>query len=128
MEIRGNVVIILGIFIFGVLVGALIYQNVEGWSFLDSLYFVVITVTTIGYGDLFPVTNIGKIFTMFFGFFGVATALYLFSNISGSLFKKHVTQKVSEIKRDVRKEEGAKKEFENAVKKVIEKNRKNKRK
>ncbi|MGD9276005.1 MAG: potassium channel family protein [Candidatus Pacearchaeota archaeon] len=121
MEIRGNVIIILGIFIFGILIGALIYQNVEGWSFIDSLYFVVVTVTTIGYGDLSPSTDVGKIFTMFFAFFGVATALYLFSNISSALFKKHVTQKVSEIKRDVKQEQTAKEEFEDTVKKVIEK-------
>ena len=118
-KVKSNVPLILGVFIFGVLMGALIYRGVEGWSFIDSLYFVVITVTTIGYGDLFPKTDAGKIFTMFFSFFGVATALYLFSNISNSLFKKHVGQKVSEIKRDVEQEQAAKEEFVDTVKKVI---------
>jgi len=31
--------------------GTVIYHFVEGWSWLDSLYFSVITLTTIGYGD-----------------------------------------------------------------------------
>lgn len=128
MEIRGNVLFILGIFIFGIFIGTLIYQHVEGWSFLDSLYFVVITVTTIGYGDLFPQTSVGKIFTIFFAFFGVATALYLFSKINSALFKKHVTEKVSEIKRDVRKEETVKTEVENVIKKVMKGTKKKKAK
>ena len=41
--------------------GTVIYHFVEGWSWLDSLYFSVITLTTIGYGDFSPQTDLGKI-------------------------------------------------------------------
>jgi len=51
--------------------GTLFYHRVEGWSWLDSLYFTVITLTTIGYGDLSPTLPISKVFTIAFIFIGL---------------------------------------------------------
>jgi hypothetical protein len=41
--------------------GTLFYRQVEGWSFLDSLYFSVVTLTNVGHGDLSPSTAAGKV-------------------------------------------------------------------
>ena len=78
-------VIIFLVFLLG---GIFAYSFIEGWGYIDSAYFIIITVTTIGYGDLVPLTNIGKIFTMFFSFFGIAMAFYFFT-----LFAKYIYQK-----------------------------------
>jgi hypothetical protein len=51
--------------------GTLFYRNVEGWSWLDSLYFCVITLATVGFGDLTPKTDAGKIFTMLYVIMGI---------------------------------------------------------
>ena len=51
--------------------GTLFYQQVEGWTILDSFYFSSITLTTVGYGDLAPRTDAGKLFTVFYVFTGV---------------------------------------------------------
>jgi hypothetical protein len=37
---------------------------VEGWSYLDSFYLSVVTLTAIGYGDIAPQTDAGKVFTV----------------------------------------------------------------
>jgi len=121
MKIRGNIAIILAIFFVFIIGGAFAYSSIEGWNLLDAFYFLVMTVTTIGYGDIVPATNFGKVLTMFYAFFGVATALYILSSISSSLFKKHVGEKFGEIKRDVRKEEKIKEEVRETITKAVRK-------
>jgi len=57
------------------LIGTLFYRRAEGWSLFDSLYFSVITLSTVGYGDLAP-TKIGsKIFTIMYIFMGIGILL-----------------------------------------------------
>lgn len=58
--------------------GALFYHFVEGWSLLDSFYFCAITLATIGYGDLAPKTDLGKLFTIFYAFTGLGVVAAYF--------------------------------------------------
>jgi voltage-gated potassium channel Kch len=51
--------------------GSIFFWLVEGWSLLDAIYFSVITLATVGYGDLVPKTIPGKIFTMAYVLSGV---------------------------------------------------------
>ena len=72
------------IFIYAVLfilVASALFHWLEGWSWLDSIYFVVITFTTIGYGDFAPTTPLTKIITIFVGLNGVAFLLMIFDEI-----------------------------------------------
>ena len=118
---RNNLLLLILFFLFVIVVGSFFYYYVEGWDFLDSIYFVIITMTTVGYGDLYPSTDAGKIFTMVFSVIGVAGALYFFSVIGSSIFKKHVEEKVSEIKRDTKKQEEVKEEIKREVRRVSRK-------
>ena len=54
-----------------VLIGSVFYHSVEGWGWIDSIYFSVITLTTVGYGDFSPQTDLGKIFTTFYVIIGI---------------------------------------------------------
>jgi hypothetical protein len=55
--------------------GVIFYCIVEHWSFVDSLYFCVTTLTTVGFGNPAPQTDIGKLFTVFFVLSGVGMFL-----------------------------------------------------
>lgn len=61
--------------IFILLIGMVFFHNVESWNWLDSIYFSVMTLTTVGYGDLAPVTDAGKIFVMVYIFLGLGMLL-----------------------------------------------------
>ncbi len=51
--------------------GTVFFHIVEGWGWLDSYFFTVITISTVGYGKLVPVTPLGMIGTTAFIFVGL---------------------------------------------------------
>lgn len=51
--------------------GTVFFHFFEGWSWLDSYFFTVVTISTVGYGSLVPVTVLGKIGTTVFIFLGL---------------------------------------------------------
>ena len=70
--------------------GTWFYAKVEGWSILDSLYFSVITLTTVGYGDFSPKPPAGKIFTMIYVLVGlglISGFVYLLAERTGIIRK-----------------------------------------
>lgn len=73
----GSVLIWIGI-------GTLAYRELENWSWIESLYFSVVTLTTIGYGDLHPTTDISRLFTVFYILFGVVTVVSAISIVGAA--------------------------------------------
>ena len=62
--IRHLLIAIIIIFIL-LFAGTAGYRLIEGWSFLDALYMTVITITTVGYGEIHQISKEGRIFTVF---------------------------------------------------------------
>jgi hypothetical protein len=63
------------------LVGVIVYHWLEGWDYIDALYFCVVTLATIGYGDLTPTTPEAKLFTVFYVINGIGILVALFDRI-----------------------------------------------
>ena len=79
--------------------GSYAYSQIEGWRYLDAVYFTVATVTTIGYGDIVPQTDLGKLFTIFFSFFGISMALYFFTLFGKYIFRKQLFAQLKTVKK-----------------------------
>ncbi len=77
--------------------GTVVYHYLEGWKLIDSLYFSVVTLTTIGYGDFSPKTDAGKIFTIVYIIVGIGIIL----SFINTLQHHYTNMKFSERKRIV---------------------------
>lgn len=58
-----------------ILISALVIFNVEADSFdtlFDAIYWATVSLTTVGYGDIYPVTTAGRVITMISSIFGIA--------------------------------------------------------
>ncbi len=64
-----------------VIVGTIGFMLVERWSFLDSLYMTVITLTTVGYGEVYPLDTNGKIYSIVLILVGAGVVLYILGDM-----------------------------------------------
>ena len=71
-----NALITVGMLAFGyILISALVIYNVEPDSFenfFEAIYWATVSLTTVGYGDIYPVSTMGRIITMLSSLFGIA--------------------------------------------------------
>jgi voltage-gated potassium channel len=70
-----------------VAIGAIGYEVIEGWSFIDSLYMTVTTITTVGYMEVHPLSSAGRIFSIFLIVGGVGGALYILTTLMGYILE-----------------------------------------
>lgn len=70
-------------------IGAAFFHHTEHWSWLDAFYFCTITLTTVGYGDIVPKTNDGKLFDIFYVLVGVG----IIAAFASTLLKNSTTRR-----------------------------------
>jgi voltage-gated potassium channel len=63
------------------------YIAIEGWGCLDALYMTVITLSTVGFREVQPLSDAGKIFTMVLIFFGVSVIGYIVGSLAQIMFE-----------------------------------------
>jgi hypothetical protein len=76
-----------------VMAGGFFYARVEGWTFFQGIYFSVITLGTVGYGDLAPVTFAGRLFTIFYVLVGVGVIVALAGQLASQLIEGRAERK-----------------------------------
>ena len=65
-------------------VGTVVYKYLETWTWIQSFYFSVVTLCTVGYGDLHPSSDASRLFTAFYILVGVTIALAALAVIGSS--------------------------------------------
>ena len=72
-----------------VLSGTIFYWRVEDWTIVQSLYFCIVTLTTVGFGDLAPTSSGAQIFTIFY----ILTGIGVFVALLASVAQQYIAQK-----------------------------------
>ena len=79
--------------------GTLGFYVIEGWSFIDSLFMTVTTVTTVGYGEVHPLSQAGRIFSVCLMLVGVGTVAYALSTTVQSIVQWELIETVGQRRR-----------------------------
>lgn len=97
----------LNLLVVGLLsLGTLGYMIIERWSVIDSLYMVVITLTTVGFGEVQPLSPAGRLFTIILMLFGIGVLAYAFrtffeyiftSDFAGTIRRRRVIQEIDKL-------------------------------
>ena len=87
MKTTRRLLLVAGILVAVIAGGVVGYMLIEGWSFLDSLYMTAMTITTVGYDEVNPLTVGGRIFSIFLMLGGVGIALYILATGVGYILE-----------------------------------------
>ena len=98
---RDTVIILFSLLVTVVVCGTVFYRLIEGWSWLDSYFFTVVTLSTVGYGSLVPATAVGKIGTTILIFVGLGIFAAAIQQLSH--FTIHRRSEMRRRARDARK-------------------------
>lgn len=74
------------------LLGTIGFRVIEGWPLITSFYVAVQTVTTVGYGDITPATQAGKVFATIFMLVGVGTVLFGLTTLVQSIIQFEIVE------------------------------------
>ena len=88
-----------------IVVGTVGFVYLEGLSLFDAFYMTIVTITTVGYGDIIPHTFYGKIFTAGLIISGVGITLYVLIEIMESVLEGRLSKAfgIAKVRRSVAK-------------------------
>ena len=101
---RSNLFPLLAPFLLLIAIGTFSYAYLENWTLLNALYATVITITTVGYGDVAPQTPAGRTFAIVFTMFAIGLAGYALSSAAAIIFEEqHAKMELKRLKKRMKK-------------------------
>ncbi len=85
-QLKLAVLLLLLVIFFGI-IG---YMIIEGWNIFDAVYMTIISITTTGYREVYPLSNPGKIFTLFVIILGVMAIAYIAGRLTQFFVESYV--------------------------------------
>ena len=76
----------LGLLVFSFAVGVAGFMGIENYPFVDAFYMTVITASTVGFGEVHPLSDVGRLFTSFYILFNLLVVAYLVSVLTTYIF------------------------------------------
>ncbi|MBI3566427.1 MAG: NAD-binding protein [Elusimicrobia bacterium] len=89
---RDRLLGVAGLLVACLAAGTVGYHLIEGWSLFDALYMTVITIGTVGYGEVHPLGHAGRLFTIFLIVGGIGLFTYAISTISAVLIEGDLSE------------------------------------
>lgn len=71
-----------------VALGTISFRTLEGWSWAEALYFSTATITTVGYGDLHPTTDLSRLVAVVYMLVSVAVAFTALTSIGSAYLSR----------------------------------------
>ncbi len=95
-KLKKRVVIAVSLTALVVLIGGgtILFHALEEWTWAQSFYFTIVTITTVGYGDLTPTSDATRIVTALFILFGVSIGAGIISFYGSHLMKNRVSKRI----------------------------------
>lgn len=104
----------IAIVVIAIIGGTIAFSLIEGWRRFDALYYVAVTISTIGYGDIIPMTHAGKVLTIIYALIGVplfifAAGLIIEARLRGFVVSHlhHHQEQINKLKAENQKENQA---------------------
>ncbi len=85
-------------------VGTCGYMLIEGWTALDALWMVVITLTSIGYGEVHPLSSGGRVFTIGLIFGGLSVGTWVMSQVTALVLDGQFGRRLRDRRRRLKME------------------------
>jgi len=97
-EINRRVFKIIGLLIFIIVFGTSGYMYLENYSFIDALYMTFITITTVGYSEVIPLSDPGKIFTILLIVFSLGVIGFIISSLGKYIVEGFLSKRIRDYK------------------------------
>lgn len=115
------------IVVIAIIGGTIGFSLLEWWGRFDSLYYVAVTISTIGYGDIIPITHAGKVLTVIYALVGVplfifAAGLIIEARIRWFVLRHlhHHQEQINQLKAENKKTDQTLDEFSEEIEDVSE--------
>jgi voltage-gated potassium channel len=82
-----------------IVIGTVGYALIEGWSLVEALYATIITITTVGYGDMVPTTAGGRLFAIIFTLIAIGAVGYSLSGLAAGIIERSQGRRAEAIRK-----------------------------
>jgi len=87
LTIKTEILVAVSTLLGWIAIGTIVFHRLESWNRIQSFYFSVVTITTVGYGDFTPTNDLSRLFTAIYILVGVSIGLVTLSVIGSEILR-----------------------------------------